>query len=315
MLELEPHKVLVGVDAEADAESALRFAAREAVRRECGVHVVHVLHPLYVGPPELADLTMINGELRRAATEVVVRASRRLEELVEGAVPVSTEIVHGTVVASLVECSEHASLVVLQHQEMGQRRHHIGTLSITNGVAARAHAPVVAVPDGWLPEEGRAEVISVGVETLPASAPLVRAALGRAAETGARVRLVHAWWFSDTYDDLVFAGQAGVERSGQIRREVAEDLAVLLGEHPDVPTQLVVEHAHPADALVLESREATLVVVGRHDPKLPLGSHLGPITRAVLDGSTCPVLVVAPHPRARHKGVPEDTRPSFAPTY
>ena len=204
---------------------------------------------------------------------------------------------------------------MLQHQAMGHHRHHIGTLSITNGVAARAHAPVVAVPSGWLPEPGRAELISVGVEQLPASTPLVRAALERAQETGARVRLVHAWWFSDTYDDLVFAGQVGAERSAQLRKQVAADLAGLLGEHPGVATQLVVEHAHPADALVVESHDATLVVVGRHDPKLPLGSHLGPITRTVLDESTCPVLVVAPRPRARHKGAGEGTRPTFAPTY
>ena len=55
-------------------------------------------------------------------------------------------------------------------------------------------------------------------------------------------------------------------------------------------------HGRAPDVLVDESERARLLVVGRHDPVLPLGSHLGPITRTVLDHAACPVLVVDPRP-------------------
>ena len=39
-----------------------------------------------------------------------------------------------------------------------------------------------------------------------------------------------------------------------------------------------------------------MLVVGRHDPVVPLGSHLGPVTRTVLNHAACPVLVIDPRP-------------------
>ena len=46
-------------------------------------------------------------------------------------------------------------------------------------------------------------------------------------------------------------------------------------------------------------QDAELVVVGRHDPRTPLGSHLGPVARAVLAGAGCPVLLANPRPGHR----------------
>ena len=48
------------------------------------------------------------------------------------------------------------------------------------------------------------------------------------------------------------------------------------------------------DYLVEASRNASLVVVGRRGPRSALGTHIGPVTHAVLHHATAPVAVV-PH--------------------
>jgi nucleotide-binding universal stress UspA family protein len=50
----------------------------------------------------------------------------------------------------------------------------------------------------------------------------------------------------------------------------------------------------PASHLVDASREASLVVVGRRIRRGALGTHIGPVTHAVLHHSIAPVAVV-PH--------------------
>ena len=60
-----------------------------------------------------------------------------------------------------------------------------------------------------------------------------------------------------------------------------------------------VRPGRPADVLLETSAGAQLLVVGRHDPLLPIGSHIGPVTRAVLREATCPVLLADPTPRHR----------------
>ena len=56
-------------------------------------------------------------------------------------------------------------------------------------------------------------------------------------------------------------------------------------------------HAHAGDALIRAARTADVLVIGRHDPLVPVGSHLGPVARAVLRDATCPVLLADPRPR------------------
>ena len=63
-------------------------------------------------------------------------------------------------------------------------------------------------------------------------------------------------------------------------------------EYGQLDTEVVARHQRPADALVDESRRASLLVIGRRDPRLPHGSHIGPVARAVLRRSECPVMVI-----------------------
>ena len=293
MLDIKPHKVLVCVSPGEDYDASLDLAVAEARRRGCGIHLALAVRPVWFGPSEAAELRMVEGEWRKYATDFLIGCERRLKKSVGDSLSVSTEITHGAVVPALVEVSEHAALVVMQHHRMDRTRV-IPTLSITNGVAARAHAPVVAVPDAWRESATSTAVVAVGVEDGVSSAHVARWAFEEAQRLGGSVRLVRAWFYSAAFDADVFAGQAELVQSACLREEVQRQFAGLIEDFPDVPYRVVAAHGQPADVLVDQSRSARRLVVGRHEPVLPVGSHLGPVTRAVLNHAACPVVVVDP---------------------
>lgn len=295
MSDIEPKKIMVGVNSEKECNAAVEFAVAEARRRECGLHLVHALPPLWLGSPGVIDLRVLDGELRKAGTHILMELEGRVRDLSGGSVPVSTEIIHGSVVPSLVDESQNAGLVVLQHHRM-HRSSALPTLSVTNGVAARAHAPVVAVPDSWHETEDHPAVVAVGAEDAVSSRKVVEAAFEEAQRLGCEVELVRAWFFSAAFDAEVFGGEAGRQQTAAVRVEVQRDIAPIADLFPDVEYRVVVIHGRPADVLVSKSEQVRLLVVGRHDPVVPFGSHLGPVTRTVLNHAACPVLVVEPRP-------------------
>lgn len=288
MFDTEPPKVLVGVAAHEDCAAAVGFAAAEAGRRGCGVHLAHVVHPSVLGS-EPATLELVEGTLRDAGAAALGDAAHLTERLLPDAA-VSTEIVHGEVAPSLARLGSHAALVVLEHQGMGTHRRRGATLSVTNAVAARASVPVVAVPSGWVDEDRRTSVV-VGVKDVEDCEAVVRAALLEGRQRRAPVRIVHAWHYNDYFDTVALAEENGIDRPRALRERLAETVRPLLEELDDVEAHLVVTHARPAEALVTESDDAALVVVARHSTER-WGPHLGGVVRAVLRESTCPVVVV-----------------------
>ena len=192
MWDFEPRRILVGIE-NADCGSALTYSARESRLRGCGVHLVHVVPVVVAGPSAPDSLVMVEGELLDAARKILGDAATGLERLLgEADLPVSTEICHGTVVATLIEESAHASLVVLQHRGMGPDGHP-PVLSVTTSVAARAQVPVVAVPAGWSePAAQTMRIVTVGVGDDRENEHLVGVAAAEAARLHATLRIVHA---------------------------------------------------------------------------------------------------------------------------
>lgn len=295
MLNIEPHKVMLCVSPGEECDASLEFAVVQARSRGCAIHMVMALRPIWVGPTDVADLRVVDGTFHKYGTDFLIDCEEKVKKLSDGAVAVSTEIVHEAVVPALVAESRNAGLVVLQHHRMS-RKHQLPLLSVTNGVAARAHAPVIAIPDTWHEADDHPAVIAVGVEDVVSSLTVARAAFEEAQRTGAEVHLVRAWFYSAAFDGEVFAGQEGHLQSVAVKDEVAHAFAPLAKEFPDVEFRVVAIHDRAPDALVAKSEQVRMLVVGRHDPVVPLGSHLGPVTRTVLNHSACPVLVIDPRP-------------------
>jgi len=289
MLDNHAGTLMVAV-AHEEADAVLTYAVEEMRRRGGRAWVVHV-----VPAPQIDGLAapmVVEGDtLRLAGAKVLDAAALRLEHLLSDNHVVAT-LLHGPTVPALVRSSRSARLIALE------RRRHPGprvvTRSVSSGVAAHAAVPVVVVPAGWRPDPAREDVVVVGVADVLTAPQLLATALVEAASRSARLRIVHAVHYTDQYDDVVFAGEAGAAQLAELRRELAHELGPTLDGYPQVRSELVVELARPADLLVEESRSAGLVVVGRHRATLPWGPHLGSTVRGVLRESTSPVLVVDP---------------------
>jgi nucleotide-binding universal stress UspA family protein len=268
MLDVRPRMILVAVES-TDGDAALRYAAQEARQRRCGVHVIHVLPPTLGGSGQVDSVVLTDGELRLRGREVLRTAAGRLEVLLRhDELAVSTELCHGAVVPTLIHESSAASLVVVQHRGMGPGEHS-PVLSVTTGVAARSHAPLVAVPAGWQqPDPERELVVTVGVGDDRENDNLVDMAAAEALRMGALLRIVHAGDRLSLHD--------------------------LVTDFPDIPFKYVNSMDEPVDALLACAPDTTLFVVGRRHPRLPLGQHLGPVVRTLLRLSPVPVMVMDP---------------------
>lgn len=285
------NRVVAAVGAD-EVDSLLRFAADEAVRTGADLHLVHVM----TMPPSLPEAYVVAYEgARELGGEILQEATRTATKLVDGRVAVTSELVDRGVgtVPDLVERSVDARLVVLQHRRLtGLRR--VASGSTTHGVAARAHAPVVSVPQGWEPPDQPFGRVTVGVHEPARADEALRLGFELAAERGAGLRVVHAWWLANGYDDVVVDDDMRRDFTDRFHRELTPHVDVLRAEHPGVEVEVQVRHGQSVAALVEAAKDSDLVVLGRRHPTLPIGSHLGSVVRAVLRFADCPVVVVEP---------------------
>jgi nucleotide-binding universal stress UspA family protein len=276
--------VVVGVALDG-SPAALTFAAAEACRTHRPLHLVHVLR--ISGAEAYAGVLQGAWE---AADQALAHALAQARELVEGEVPVTAERLDGGwLVADLVDRASRGAMLVMEHRRIGPVRR-VVTGSIVAGVASRCAVPVVSVPEGWRPGESQA-VVTVGVQDAGEAEPLVRRALSEARARDVGVVVLHAWYLDEGYDSVVADRAFRAERKRKLTRELTPAIEAASADFPDVPVRLWVRHAIPTGALVDSGSSSELLVIGRRHHLLPLGSHLGPVARAVLQYGTCPVLL------------------------
>ena len=272
-------------------DSALEYAAAEALRLGCGLHVLHAVHVTPTGP----DTVLLDfAEIEQIGRATLHAAVERAADLVGDRVPLTSSLVRGPVVSSIIEATADARMVVLQRRDL-RRMIRTVTRSVSSGVAAHAHIPVVSVPTGWTETNHPGEqVVTVGVDIPERCAAVLAVAAAEARSRGARLHVLHTWWFPSVYDDIIMSRVENDAWADRAREEIQGVLDGLGDVVEGIAIEIEARHAHPADALIDAGRESALLVVGRHDPLVPLGSHLGPVARAVLREATCPVLLANP---------------------
>jgi nucleotide-binding universal stress UspA family protein len=280
--------VVVAVRPGLDCSAALRFAAYEALDRNCAVHLLHVLAPLDAGlVPRQVSAPEVHGA-RQAGEDALDHAARWLRALLGESWPVSTEFAHGSVERALAEAARGAQLLVLQQEPTD----HVPS-PLLDVLAGRAQAPLVVVPASWQGEDRSSTgLVVVGVEDAHADAEVVRWALASAERSGARVRIVHTWWSSDLYDQPGEERWPGWDQAGELRANLERELYDAVAGVTTVPVEVVVEHGDPRWVLADLSALADLVVLGRRATDTGR-LHLGPVAKAVVHASTCPAVVVA----------------------
>lgn len=250
---------------------------------------MHAVHLVPQGP----ELMWVAGDdFEKAGREHLDRSVERARELL-GDVPVTGEVRVGPVVPTIVDLAKDARMIVLERRDLSTVRR-VVTRSVSSGVSARARVPVVSVPSRWSADHDSARgLVTVGVDVPERSVEVLRAALAAAGSRGAGLRVLHSWSFPVAYDDLV-SREESQRWSDRATAEIQTMLDGLGDETAGVDLRIEVHHARAADALVAAGGDSDLLVLGRHDPLLPIGSHLGPIARAVLREADCPVLLVDP---------------------
>ena len=282
-------RIVVGVGPE-EFESALAFAAAEAVRAGCGLHLVHAVDLT----PIPADHVLIPAaDVEAWGAARLAEAVKVADDLVGDAVPVTHELVRGTPVGALVEVGRTARMVVLEHRHLS-RLSRIVNRTVAGGVAAHLRVPVVAVPSGWRPD-GEPRVVVAGVDVPERADEVLRAALAEAHGRGAQLRLVHSWSIPAPYESS-FTAEEVRGWSDSARAEVCAALDRVGDLSAATDADVRVDQGRASEVLVECSAGAELLVIGRHDPLVPIGSHIGPVARAVLREATCPVLLATPRP-------------------
>jgi len=265
--------VAVGIDGFATAAGTVQYAIELAAERSGHVLAVAAFR-VPGGPANLVTTDHAQhaaaARIRWAMAQVGVPPGMRVDELV----------VPGDPARVLAEVGASADVLVIG-------RHHVEFLSqlfalpVASAVAATAVRPVIVVPPGW--------------DRRPfASSPIVVALDG---ETAADAVLAFAFAEAEYRQASVWAVHTvpkGLDASGldAERANLAEILAGIRQDHPDIAVRMRLVPGNPAEQVVRLSTTAGLVVVG--EPHRFGGrSWASSVARTVLDRTDCP-LAIAP---------------------
>ncbi|MFE3204801.1 universal stress protein [Embleya sp. NPDC059237] len=275
--------VVAATDGSPEATAAVIEAADETARRGAELEIVFAwegsAHERYAGYREaLSDHV---ERIRREATDVA--RSRQHE------IGIRSSVVRDSPVAGLLEVAKRADLLVV-----GSRGHgaFAGILlgSVSLALAGRAPCPLLVVRTRVAAERP----VVVGVADEDSRPALERAfAEARAREVGLIV--VHAWDFPDVPRALrePQGAETPYHRAQEFARRVLATVVSPLREtHPRVAVEERVVQGGAGAALVAASRDAGLVVVGRHPSPHHFGPRLGHTAIALLHHAHAPLLVV-----------------------
>ena len=164
---------------------------------------------------------------------------------------------------------------------------------MTAGVAAHAHAPVVSVPAGWQPP-AKPRPITVAVEDAKRADAELWTALGLAAAADLPVMVVRATYLPQAYQEILRREVKEQDFLTAGREELIRDAQLPVSVCQRVPCTFEVRWGRPEEVLLDAAAASSLLVLARRDPRLPFGSHLGPVVRHVLERARCPVMIVEP---------------------
>jgi len=283
--------VVVGVDGSPASKVAVDWAARNAVLHGAPLTLVHVLTP----PAVMAfpDVPMPPGYLEwqqeqgRGLLDAAEQTAR--EAAGQTALDITSEMVSGPSVPSLVDASKDARLIVVGCRGHGAlARGILG--SVSNGLVHHAHCPVVIIhdEDPLMPHPSKAPVV-VGVDGSPASERAVGLAFEEASLRGVDLVAVHAWSDAGVFE---FPGADWSTQQAIGEETLSERLAGWQERYPDVLVRRIVVADKPARQLLEQAESAQLLVVGSRGRGGFAGMLLGSVSTAVINAARMPVLVV-----------------------
>lgn len=288
--------VVVGLDSDGGAVSALDWAAAEAADQKRPLRIVHAFRPptVVLDPFGVAPTVDCLSGQQAAAAQLVDAALARVRSIAPG-VQASASIVRGSPRRVLLRESRDAHLLVLGAGRRGGRRpsgHALVQASLHLRVATSAGCPVTVVhPSRNAGQDRLPPRVVVGIDGLAHSDAAVGFAFRAAAQRGSAVTGVHAWT-ADCPADLEAVTAPLVTTEAGAYALVDGAVARWRELYPDVPLTTEVVRRDPVSALISGSAGAALVVVGSRGRRGGLGALFGSVSRAVVDGAAGSVAVV-----------------------
>lgn len=292
----ENNVVLVGVDGSSESLDALDWAIARVKVTGQPIHIVcaYSLPSFTASSLEGGYAALDDSAIRQGAQAVIDEASKRVQD---AGLEVTASLRTGDPAGVLIELSRSSALVVVGTRAGGGFADRLlGTVS--SALPAHSHCPTVVVPahrggSAFTPVKR----MVIGVDGSDPSAGALREAISEALVWGADLTAVSAVPMSAGVGVLAWLPTA-VDRES-----VLEDVRKSLDEAVDQALegrQLEV-HRHALDgnaaALLAEfSTAVDLVVVGTRGRGGFTGLLLGSTSQAVLNHSTCPVMVVPTQP-------------------
>jgi nucleotide-binding universal stress UspA family protein len=285
--------IVVGIDGSPVSKVAVDWAARTAALREVPLKLVHVLNPpVVMAFPEVpipaGYLEWQSEEGRTLLAAAVTTAEESALLIGKGPIAVTTEMVAGPSVPTLVDESTRAQMVVVGCRGRNAlARGLLGSVSI--GLVHHAKCPVAIIhdEDPLMPHPSMAPVV-VGVDGSPVSERAVEIAFEEASFRGVDLVAVHAWSDTGVFE---FPGVDWSALQSGAEEILSERLAGWQERYPDVLVRRVVVADRPAPQLLEQAQSAQLLVVGSHGRGGFSGMVLGSVSTAVINAARMPVLV------------------------
>lgn len=302
-----PLGVLVGFDGSVNANSALRWAAREAHFRGLPLTVMSsfTIPPAVSG--YLESYPDSGGQtLARQATEKTLNVAREQLEGHDGEVTYRLE--HGDAAGVMVHLSSSAELCVVGSRGRGGFTGRI-LGSVAAALPAHAHAPTVVVPqteesgvgggaEGMSTAETRPVV--VGIDGSPHSRRASVEAARTAISHGTELKLVMALPPMTTaamwYPELAAREQAMVKaRVKDLHKDLDTEVGWVQAQFPELSVTGSVEEGFPVNVLQEMGGRVQLTVVGTRGYGGVRSALLGSVSRELLNHAKTPVMVVPNH--------------------
>jgi nucleotide-binding universal stress UspA family protein len=273
-------RIVVAYDGSPDSQTALTWAVRTALLAEQPVVAVVATANDDLVPQGSLLWGEHLEEVRRSAEKILTDVL-----LADAAV----ELRPGPAVPVLLEAAEGAAMLVVGSRGHGQVA---GTVagSVSQHLARHAPCPVVVARPVAHPAASR---IVVGVDGSGGSGAALDFACRRAELTGEDVVVMHGWRDGGaTGTTRREVPEQFMERIAEEERRLAEAVAGMRSEHPDVRLEPEAIPVVAWRALSDASAAATLVVVGSRGRGAFTGMLLGSVSQQVLHHAQCPVAVV-----------------------
>ncbi|KQX75863.1 MULTISPECIES: universal stress protein [Aeromicrobium] len=260
--------IVVGV-VDDRCSGSLAYALEVALEESATVRVVRVSTDHREDRTELG-LPVVTEELDGDPVDVLAREGRGVDLLV---VETPRDPVAALLDPFLVRLRRRSETLLVEVDRHGE----VVRASGPEGWAYSAEAdPTVSTPTA-VPSAGG--VICVGVDGSPASTAAVGWAVAMAAQTACTLRLVGVYGTSG----------AAVART---RQDAVDAVATVASRLPTPAPQSVVVQGEAADRLLDASRDAVLLVVGRHGTSGLIHSALGGVGETCARLARCPVVIV-----------------------